>query len=94
MGCFCAVILGSVSSDTIREEVEVVDRFIGVLKPATHVPPRLVAESHCQTRIMKLKTLDRTTFKVKVLRARSLILAIPRMVMHETAGDDDALRTA
>ena len=43
---------------------------------------------------MKSKTLDQTTFKVKVLRACSLILAIPRMVMHETAGDDDALRTA
>ena len=78
------------SSVTIRKEVEVVDRFIGALKPETHVPPRLVAESHCQTRIMKSKTLDRTTFKVKVLRACSLILAIPRMALHETGGNDDA----
>ncbi|MGZ8365499.1 MAG: hypothetical protein ACXWWG_04205 [Nitrospira sp.] len=43
---------------------------------------------------MKSKTLDRTTIKVKVLRARSLILAIPRMALHETGGDDYALRTA
>lgn len=78
----------------MREEVEVVDRFIGALKPETHVPPRLVAESHCQTRSMKSKTLDRRTFKGKALRARSLILAIPRMALHETGGDDDALRTA
>ena len=82
------------SSVTIREEVEVVDRFIGALKQETHVPPRGVAESHCQTRIVKSKTLDRTTFKVKVFRACFLTLTIPRMALHETGGDDDALRTA